>query len=82
MSRIIRDMTRERPSAVWQTMVAAWQWLAARIRNRRTRPPMAGVREPRRPKPTLPAAAVALEEPRTAVKRRIRLNKRHPGDRM
>jgi hypothetical protein len=25
---------------------------------------MVGVREPRRPKPTLPAAAVALKEPR------------------
>jgi hypothetical protein len=28
-------------------------------------PETAGVREPRRPKPTLPAAAVALAEPRT-----------------
>jgi hypothetical protein len=28
-------------------------------------PQQAGVREPRRPRPTLPAAAVALAEPRT-----------------
>lgn len=63
-------------------MLAPLQRLIARIRNRRKRPPMAGVREPRRPRPTQPGAAVALEEPRTTVKRRIRLNKRHPGDRL
>jgi hypothetical protein len=40
---------------------------------RRRRPDAAGVREPRRPKPTLPAAAVALAEPRTEIRRRIRL---------
>jgi len=32
-------------------------------------PQEAGVREPRRPKPTLPAASVALAEPRTRVRR-------------
>jgi hypothetical protein len=32
-------------------------------------PQEAGVREPRRPKPTLPAASVALAEPRTQVRR-------------
>lgn len=37
------------------------------------KPEAAGVREPRRPKPTLPAAAVALAEPRTEIRRRIRL---------
>jgi hypothetical protein len=61
-------------------MVAAWQWMVARIRKRRTRPPLAGVREPLRPRPTLPAAAVALAEPRTTVKRRIRMTMRHPND--
>jgi hypothetical protein len=60
---------------------AAWRRVANRLRHWR-RPPMAGVREPLRPRPTLPAAAVALDEPRTALKRRIRLNKRHPKDRM
>jgi hypothetical protein len=34
-------------------------------------PELAGVREPRRPRPTPPAAAVALAEPRTT--RRFRL---------
>jgi hypothetical protein len=33
-------------------------------------PQEAGVREPRRPRPTLPAASVALAEPRTQVRRR------------
>jgi hypothetical protein len=41
-----------------------------RIMRWRGRPPeKAGVREPRRPKPTLPAAAVALDEPRTRPRR-------------
>jgi hypothetical protein len=42
-------------------------------RSRPSRPPGAGVREPRRPRPTLPAAAIALAEPRTDVRRWIRL---------
>lgn len=37
-----------------------------RVMRWRGHPPeLAGVREPRRPRPTLPAAAVALAEPRT-----------------
>jgi hypothetical protein len=41
-----------------------------RIMRWRGRPPeLAGVREPRRPKPTLPAAAVALDEPRSRLRR-------------
>jgi hypothetical protein len=32
-------------------------------------PEEAGVREPRRPRPTLPAASVALAEPRTGLRR-------------
>ena len=40
------------------------------VKRWRGRPPeKAGVREPRRPKPTLPAAAVALAEPRTRLRR-------------
>ena len=47
-----------------------WTLLTARLRRlfRRLRPngpPPAGVREPRRPRPTLPTAAVALAEPKT-----------------
>jgi hypothetical protein len=45
-----------------------------RIMRWRGHPPEeAGVREPRRPKPTLPAAAVALAEPRTGLRRRRRI---------
>jgi hypothetical protein len=41
-----------------------------RVMRWRGRPPEeAGVREPRRPKPTLPAAAVALAEPPTRLRR-------------
>jgi hypothetical protein len=47
-----------------------WRW--------RPRPDLAGVREPRRPRPTLPAAAVALAEPRTELRRRIRLRSDRP----
>jgi hypothetical protein len=39
----------------------------------RRRPPGVGVREPRRPKPTLPAAAIALADPRADRCMRIRL---------
>jgi hypothetical protein len=47
-----------------------WTFLTTRLRLLLRRfepgqPPPAGVREPRRPRPTLPAAAVALAEPRT-----------------
>ena len=34
-------------------------------------PEEAGVREPRRPRPTLPAASVALLEPRSGLRRRL-----------
>jgi hypothetical protein len=49
------------------------RWAKDQPRRRRQRPPAAGVREPRRPKPTLPTAAIALDEPRTDVRRKIRL---------
>jgi hypothetical protein len=55
-------------------LVAALQWVRDLLRGRRpSHPPEVGVREPRRPKPTLPAAAIALAEPRTEVRRLIRL---------
>jgi hypothetical protein len=45
-----------------------------RVMRWRGRPPeLAGVREPRRPKPTPPAAAVALAEPRDGLRRLRRL---------
>jgi hypothetical protein len=41
-----------------------------RIMRWRGHPPeLAGVREPRRPRPTLPAAAIALAEPRAGLRR-------------
>lgn len=55
-------------------LTAALQWVRGLLRGRRpSRPPDAGVREPRRPRPTMPAAAIALAEPRTEVRRLIRL---------
>jgi hypothetical protein len=56
---------------VWIALTAPARWIMAVTRRRirpngggRRGPPFAGVREPRRPKPTLPAGAIALPEPR------------------
>lgn len=57
---------------VWIALTAPARWLADRLRPRvgagRRRngggDPGAGVREPRRPRPDLPAGAMALPEPR------------------
>lgn len=61
---------------------AAIQWVKNLLSRRGpARPPDAGVREPRRPRPTLPSAAIALAEPRTEVRRWIRLtNRRDSGE--
>ncbi|HEX4256510.1 MAG TPA: hypothetical protein VH089_15550 [Streptosporangiaceae bacterium] len=64
--------------AAWHSAVTALQRFIDRLTRRGRRPPAAGVREPRRPRPTLPAAAVALDEPRATLKRRIRLTRRRP----
>jgi hypothetical protein len=69
-------MTQDRKAVNWRGAGRALRRLFDRLTSRGRRPPLAGVREPRRPRPTLPAAAVALEEPRTAGKRRIRMNRR------
>ncbi|HEY2241572.1 MAG TPA: hypothetical protein VGI21_22405 [Streptosporangiaceae bacterium] len=69
-------MTRNPVPEMWRALAARLRLLFDRLTHRGHRPPRAGVREPRRPRPTLPAAAVALDEPRTALKRRIRLNRR------
>jgi hypothetical protein len=55
---------------LWIALTAPSRWLLDRTSGYRRRgwrgsPPAAGVREPRRPKPSLPSAAVALAEPRT-----------------
>ena len=46
---------------LWIALTAPARWFLDRIRPRR--PPGAGVREPRRPLPDLPAGAMALPEP-------------------
>jgi hypothetical protein len=56
----------------WAALSSAARSLAGRVARWRRHPPDdSGVREPRRPRPTLPGSAVALAEPRT--RRRIRL---------
>jgi len=62
-------------------LTAAIHWVRDLLRSRRpARPPEAGVREPRRPRPTLPTAAIALAEPRTEVRRLIRLRNLRDAD--
>jgi hypothetical protein len=52
---------------VEQALARMRQTVADRIMRWRGHPPeLAGVREPRRPRPTLSAAAIALAEPRSA----------------
>jgi hypothetical protein len=56
---------------VWIALTAPARWVLDRLRPRAgsgrgrggTGPPGAGVREPRRPLPDLPAGAMALPEP-------------------
>jgi hypothetical protein len=68
------DRTVGWTSALAIALTAPLRWIRDHWRPR----PLAdaGVREPRRPKPTLPAAAIALAEPRTEVRRWIRLTNR------
>jgi hypothetical protein len=63
-------------SPAWHRVISVLQQLLSRLTRRGRRPPLAGVREPRRPRPTLPAGAVALAEPRTERRRRIKLTRR------
>jgi hypothetical protein len=65
---------------VWVALSAPLRWVKERLARRKPGPPEAGVREPRRPRPTLPAAAVALAEPRTEVRRWIKLINRRDTD--
>ena len=83
-------MARDGRRPVWSGLIAPFGWIRDRFRRRGGGIPPAGVREPRRPTPTLPAGAVALDEPRTRT-RRVRLTSRRdksrgitgrPGDRM
>jgi hypothetical protein len=72
-------MEQERRNSVLVLLTAALRWMSRYPRGRRSRPPLAGVREPRRPKPALPAAAIALDEPRTEIRHRIRLTEPPAG---
>ena len=69
-----------RVALVQAALTAPVRWVVDRFRRKRAEPPMAGVREPRRPRPSLPALAVALEEPRTSLRHRIRLTHRRDSD--
>jgi hypothetical protein len=74
-------MSRLRRNQAWNALTGLARSVTDRIKSWRGHPPEeAGVREPRRPKPTLPGAAVALAEPRTGVFRWIKLTGRHDTD--
>jgi hypothetical protein len=74
---------------LWIALTAPTRWLLGRaggLGPRRQRPPDAGVREPRRPKPGLPGGSVALAEPRAApiiarLLGTVSRGPRHQGDR-
>jgi len=67
-------MRREHRNPLRNALTALARPVTDRVMRWRGRPPEeAGVREPRRPRPTLPAAAVALAEPRVDTFRWIRL---------
>lgn len=78
---ILTDMGQGHRNPVRIALTAPARWVLDRIKRGRGRPPAAGVREPRRPKPSLPAAAVALDEPRVGLRRRLRLTSRRDSDR-
>jgi hypothetical protein len=70
----MESMRRE--GRVQQALTRATRAVVDRIMRWRGHPPEeAGVREPRRPKPSLPAASVALAEPRTGLRRVLRWTK-------
>src|ERR1700741_1898691 len=75
-----RDMTQERRHANGHGLAVVLHWVRSHLPRWPRRPPAVGVREPRRPKPTLPAAAVALKEPRTGLMHWIKLGNRHTGE--
>jgi hypothetical protein len=75
-------MRREHRNPLRNALTALTRSVTDRVMRWRGRPPEeAGVREPRRPRPTLPAAAVALAEPRADTFRWIRLIWRRDPDR-
>jgi hypothetical protein len=73
-------MTRGHQDSLRRGLTTALHWVRSHLPRWRRRPPTVGIREPRRPKPTLPAAAVALKEPRVGFMRWIKLGSERPGD--
>ena len=74
-------MSRLRRNQAWNALTTLARSVTDRVQRWRGHPPEeAGVREPRRPRPTLPGAAVALAEPRAGVFRWIKLTRRHDTD--
>lgn len=70
-SRLGRMASPLLANPAWIALTAPARWIISLTRRRirpngggRRWPPFAGVREPRRPKPTQPAGAMALPEPR------------------
>jgi hypothetical protein len=76
------DMTRLKRDPVQNALTDLARSATDRVKRWRGHPPeKEGVREPRRPKPSQPGAAVALAEPRTGPHRWIRLTGRRDADR-
>jgi hypothetical protein len=74
------SMRREHRHSAWTALTASIRWIAGQVKRWRQRPPEAGVREPRRPKPTPPAGAIALAEPKVGLRRWIKLTSRRDVD--
>ena len=75
-------MSRLRRNQAWNALTTLARSVTDRVQRWRGHPPEeAGVREPRRPRPTLPAgAAIALAEPRALRVPWIKLTGRHDTD--
>jgi len=74
MSRVSRGPAVRALSALRRSLID-------RVQRWRGHPPQeAGVREPRRPRPTLPSAAIALAEPRAGLRRWFKLTGGHDAD--
>ena len=74
------DMARGHANPPWIALTWPARWVVDRIKRWHRRPPTAGVREPRRPKPSLPSLAVALDEPRSGLHRWVKLTGRRDND--
>jgi len=70
-------MSREHRNPAWNALTIMARSVIDRVQRWRGHPPeKERVREPRRPRPSAPGAAVALAEPRTGLHRWIRISGR------